>query len=194
MKRIFEFGCSNCRVLRHYINLPEPLSLYGADIQVNKVLWAMENIPYLNLIVNTVAPPLPFPSGYFGLVYAMSVFTHLVDYHTAWIAELARITAPGGYAYLTFHDETATKIAIDNWTTEKTWSLHLIPDEKILEKLSRFDYDFLTCGSYYEGTSQAYTYMSRKYIEKISKDFFELIDVIPKAMGFQTVYLFRRKS
>jgi len=202
LERVLEFGCSNCRILRHFIDRPERVSLWGTDIQAKKVFWAMENLTELNLIVNSIAPPLPFCDGYFGLIYATSVFTHLVNYHTAWVAELARVIRPGGYAYLTFHDEICIKKHITDsltGTSTKNWEYNLTRDIRengLEEKVIRFDFDFLICGSYYGGkTAQSNVLMSGRYISKITEQFFERIDVIPDGhSNWQTVYLFRRKQ
>jgi len=199
LERIFEFGCSNCRILRQFLNFPNSPSLWGADIQVNKVFWAMENLPQLNLIVNNITPPLPFGDGYFGFVYAGSVFTHIVEYHTAWLVELARVIKPGGYACFSFHDEASHKYFTDpspGWEQKNVdWVAEPIRQDKdIYDNFLRFDFDFLRSGcSYYEGTAQSVVFMSRRYIEKITGQFFELIDLVPNSYGGgQTWYLFRR--
>jgi SAM-dependent methyltransferase len=195
IERILEFGCSNCRNLRHFLKLPERPSLFGTDIQINKVFWAMENLPELNLTVNSVAPPLPFADGYFGFVYAGSVFTHLVDFHTSWIAELARITRPGGWAYLSFHDEICCRKHITSSATGTHPHINrLIYESNAMDKLINFDFDFLSFGAYYVGTAQAFVFMSKAYIEKTTAPFFELVKIIPDGHdNWQTVYLFRRK-
>jgi len=41
-------------------------------------------------------PGLPYPDGHFDLVYAMSVFTHIVEDWAGWLLELRRVLAPGG--------------------------------------------------------------------------------------------------
>ncbi|MGY1688890.1 class I SAM-dependent methyltransferase [Geodermatophilus sp. SYSU D01105] len=53
-------------------------------------------------------PPLPFDDGRFDLVLGYSVFTHLpVDHQDAWLAELRRVTRPGGLLLLTVHGRSA---------------------------------------------------------------------------------------
>jgi SAM-dependent methyltransferase len=42
---------------------------------------------------------------FFDLVYAFSVFTHIDEWETAWLAELRRVLKPGGVAYLTIHSD-----------------------------------------------------------------------------------------
>src|SRR4030095_10099638 len=57
--------------------------------------------------VNRLEAPLRYVDGQFGLVYAISVFTHLAhDLARAWIDELSRIVAPGGLLLLTTHGDS----------------------------------------------------------------------------------------
>jgi SAM-dependent methyltransferase len=53
---------------------------------------------------NASKPPLSFESAQFGLVYALSVFTHLpADLQDLWMNELRRVLRPGGYLVFTTH-------------------------------------------------------------------------------------------
>jgi SAM-dependent methyltransferase len=52
--------------------------------------------PPFQFFVNGIAPPLSLPAGSLDLVYAMSVFTHIADGWSAWLAEMHRLLAPGG--------------------------------------------------------------------------------------------------
>jgi SAM-dependent methyltransferase len=57
-------------------------------------------------------PPLPYAAGTFTLVYALSVFTHLHEANaSAWLAELARVTRPGGLAVFSLFDEATPAAA-----------------------------------------------------------------------------------
>jgi SAM-dependent methyltransferase len=197
--RIFEFGCADCRILRHFLDYPA-LSLFGADIQYEKINWCIANLPGINLIVNNAAPPLPFADGFFGLVYAGSVFTHLTIYHTAWMAELARVTKHGGYAYITFHDEDfAKKLAAEAKTgellrTRPYWSYRL-QDRNLVDILSKCDFDYLSTCYYHD--NQAQVFMSKRYIGRFTSPYFELVDLFPDAYysggtNSQPGYLFKR--
>jgi SAM-dependent methyltransferase len=190
--RILDFGCSNCRILRHFIGISESVSLWGTDIDIEKIFWAMEHLPQLNLIVNDETPPLPFPDAFFGFIYAGSIFTHLVEYHTAWMVDLARITKPGGYLYITFHDELCVNELFNDKERFGPFLDEIIKDECLRDLMIRFDFDFLRVTRYRKYAGQVF--MSGAYIEKITSEFFSLIEIIPCAYaGFQTAYLFKRK-
>ena len=71
---------------------------------------------------NELAPPLRYEDAQFGLVYAISVFTHLPqDLERAWIDELSRIIAPAGLLLLTTHgDSYADRLDADERATYDT--------------------------------------------------------------------------
>jgi SAM-dependent methyltransferase len=62
------------------------------------VAWCEEHLPFADVTVNSLAPPLPYSDSTFDLVYAFSVMTHLTaDLQSAWSAECFRVLKPGGY-------------------------------------------------------------------------------------------------
>ncbi|MCA1657735.1 MAG: class I SAM-dependent methyltransferase, partial [Verrucomicrobiaceae bacterium] len=53
-------------------------------------------------------PPTPFADGSFDLVHGISVFTHLSEAdQDRWLAELQRITEPGGAVLMSIQGEIA---------------------------------------------------------------------------------------
>jgi len=103
---ILDFGCGCGRVLRHWHSL-ERSRICGADFNPKLVEWCRANLPFGEFQVNQLSPPLPYRKGEFGLVYALSVFTHLTeDLQFRWMKELSRVTAPGGYLIVSTHGES----------------------------------------------------------------------------------------
>ncbi|MGH2690408.1 MAG: methyltransferase domain-containing protein [Actinomycetota bacterium] len=106
--RILDFGCGCGRVLLWLRDLAGSAELYGVDIDERMVEWDREHIPWATVTVSLPMPPLDFPDGFFDLVYCHSVFTHVPeDMQDAWLAELRRVTKPGGNLFLTVHGEHA---------------------------------------------------------------------------------------
>jgi len=71
--------------------------------------WASANFPYASFERNGQYPPFAvFPTPTSDLVFSSSVFTH-IDEHAQdlWLAELRRVTRPGGYLLLSVHGERA---------------------------------------------------------------------------------------
>jgi SAM-dependent methyltransferase len=103
---LLDFGCGCGRVLRHWAGLDGP-EIYGSDYNERLVGWCAANLPFVTASANELAPPLRYEDGQFGLVYAISVFTHLPhDLERDWIDELSRIVAPGGLLLLTTHGDS----------------------------------------------------------------------------------------
>jgi SAM-dependent methyltransferase len=103
-QRILDFGCGPGRILRHLAPLAAHSEIHGVDIDADAIAWCAENIPFASFTVGPHEPPLPFADGQFDLVYNHSVFTHIDERRQdLWLAELARILAPGGIALLTVH-------------------------------------------------------------------------------------------
>ena len=99
--RILDFGCGCGKVARHWANLEGP-EIHGCDYNPELVRWCQRNLPFMKVKTNQLAPPTPYDSGSFDVVYALSVFTHLPEsLQRAWAAELRRILRPGGVLLLT---------------------------------------------------------------------------------------------
>jgi SAM-dependent methyltransferase len=94
---ILDWGCGCGRVLRHWSRLSGP-RFSGCDINPKMVAWCRANLPFADVTLNDVAPPLPYADSSFDLVYAFSVITHLPDdLQREWMRECLRILAPGGF-------------------------------------------------------------------------------------------------
>jgi SAM-dependent methyltransferase len=95
-KRVLDFGCGAGRTLRHFVTEADDAEIWGADIDEPSVEWISHNLcPPLHAVRCGTEPPLPFADVSFDLIWALSVFTHLVD-PMRWLAELHRVLAPGG--------------------------------------------------------------------------------------------------
>jgi SAM-dependent methyltransferase len=99
---LLDFGCGCGRVLRHFAALGG--AVHGTDFNSKLVAWCRRNLPGGHFDSNGLEPPLPFEGGRFGLVYALSVFTHLPEaLQSAWMEEVRRVLRPGGHLILTTH-------------------------------------------------------------------------------------------
>ena len=101
---MLDFGCGCGRVVRHWANVPN--EVHGCDYNTGLVNWCRRRLPFARFETNGLAPPLPYADASFGLVYALSVFTHLPrTLQQQWMGELARVLTPNGYLIMSTHGE-----------------------------------------------------------------------------------------
>jgi len=94
---LLDWGCGCGRILRNWKDLTRP-RIAGCDINAEMVAWCDEQLPFAEVAVNDLSPPLPYTDSSFDLVYAFSVMTHLtLDLQHAWMRESLRVLKPGGY-------------------------------------------------------------------------------------------------
>ena len=104
LKAILDFGCGCGRVLRRWHSLDARIC--GTDLSNSAIKWCRAHLPFVEVDVNRLEPPLAYDNASFDLVYAMSVLTHLpVKTQFAWRDELGRVLRPGGHLLLTVHGE-----------------------------------------------------------------------------------------
>jgi SAM-dependent methyltransferase len=94
---VLDWGCGCGRVLRQWVDLPGT-RVAGCDIDGRMIDWCKRNLPFADVAVTGMSPPLPYGDGAFDLIYAFSVFTHLTEpLQYDWVAECRRVLRPGGY-------------------------------------------------------------------------------------------------
>ncbi len=103
-QRFLDLGCASGRVLRHFAAMAPEVDALGIDLCRQYVAWAREHLQ-APVLQGTALPSLPFADGSINAIWAGSVFTHINDFEEAWLAELRRVVAPGGFALLTIHSE-----------------------------------------------------------------------------------------
>lgn len=99
---VLDFGRGAGRVLRLTRDIAGSVDLRGADLNPALVEWCARELPFASVARNDLEPPLPYPDGSFGAVWAFSVFTHLPEHlQRPWILELRRVLEPGGLLLFT---------------------------------------------------------------------------------------------
>lgn len=191
---ILDFGCASGRVMRHMLgNLPDA-DVWGADIDIRLVDWILR---YLGdrprVFHSTVLPFLPVQDSFFGLVYALSVFTHIDEFELAWLCELRRILRPGGIAYVTVH-------------SDHTWSI-LSPSHMLYHALVEQPTFGVTPESFrapmpaerlvYRWPGQVNTvsmFFSVDYVRRIWGRFMDIVEIIPEGSDYQDVVVMRKRE
>jgi SAM-dependent methyltransferase len=105
-KRVLDFGCGVGKVLRHFAHEATTAEFTGCDIHAPSIDWLQRNLcPPFRAFRCSEEPSLPQPDGYFDLIYAISVYTHLTDHWAEWLLEHHRVLAPDGLLLASFLGE-----------------------------------------------------------------------------------------
>jgi SAM-dependent methyltransferase len=106
-ERIYDFGCGCGRISLPLCAIVPASRLTATDADVEATDWLRDRLPEASVAANGDLPPLPYGDASFDLIVGWSVMTHLPeDFQDAWLAELARVLAPGGTMLLTIHGPT----------------------------------------------------------------------------------------
>ncbi len=111
---VLDFGCGPGRFLRPLHVVAPQARLYGVDQDEEAIDWVRRALPSVEAAVAPPLPPLSLPDGRFDLIVVFSVFTHLDEsYQDAWLAELRRLTRPGGMVVATVHGNSKWEVIRD---------------------------------------------------------------------------------
>jgi SAM-dependent methyltransferase len=101
-KQVLDFGCGVGRILTPAIAANPEATFTGAELDTRSVEWLRGNVPpEVTILQSSENPPLPLDAERFELIYAFSVFTHLLDSWSAWLVEMHRLLSDDGIAVFT---------------------------------------------------------------------------------------------
>ncbi len=188
---ILEFGCGCGRIMRWMESVDHTKTLVGTDIDKQAIKWASENIPFASFDVNDGLPPTRYKDGEFDLVINHSVFTHLdASYQDQWLAELQRITAPGGLLVLSTHGEHAFQ------TAEQQLPADAYQRQQWRETLERDGILFIADDAYVGSAFPDFyhtTFHAPWYLFAHWSQWFEVLAVLPhSSLAFQDQIVLRR--
>ena len=162
---VLDFGCGPGRVATWFKPKHHEWNFHGTDIDPEAIGWAREHLASIATFdVNDASPPLRYADGYFDFIYSISIFTHLPeDMQSAWLAELARVTRPGGYLALTTHGE------------------NLLPKRMRMPQ-SGFYY---SVGDGTDGLPEFYqtSFQTRTYVERIWSKYFDIENILERGLA-----------
>jgi SAM-dependent methyltransferase len=138
--------------------------------------------PPFHFVTCTAYPHLPFPDNKFGLIYGLSVFTHLEHFPDLWLMEMQRIIKPGGYAIFTIHDEHTVQFFMEHGRP------HWIPAELTLEEIRKHEATIIHGSLWHE----TYTFFRGDYIRKEWGRYFQVLGIRPYSDGYQSAVVLRK--
>jgi SAM-dependent methyltransferase len=100
--KVLDFGCGVGRQLLHFTRKYPAPSFFACDIDDTAVAFIQKHYPRVSAYTSRFSPPLRYETGFFDMVYSVSIFSHLnMEDQMIWLKELARVTKPGGGCFLT---------------------------------------------------------------------------------------------
>lgn len=104
--RYLDFGGSTGRVFRNFALQTDKWDVWSCDFKESSYAFNAQYFPTeVRSFLNTAYPALPIPDGYFSLISACSVFTHINETETSWLLELRRTLRIGGIACISIHND-----------------------------------------------------------------------------------------
>jgi SAM-dependent methyltransferase len=165
---VLDFGCGCGRLAR--FTAPEVIAaggrFLGVDINPELVGWCDRSLPG-DYRLNRLDPPAPIETGSVRLLYAVSVFTHLTRAKmAAWLADYARVLAPGGVALVSFADE----------------------DRATPELRARLAVDgFAASTAVLEGSNYMASYAAAGAFAALCAEHLEVVEIVPSARSGETL-------
>ena len=191
IRSYLDLGCSTGRLIRHFCAQGGAEEIWGADINERSVRWLQQFLPdNVKPFTNTTIPSLPIPDHSVNAVSAFSVFTHIDAFESGWLAELARIIAKRGFAFVTVHNEdtwTGLRDEVDNPDNRLVQSMiRLDPDtpDKLQKAMpnTRIVYRMTDLGPY-----RSQVFHSNDYIHQVWGRYFNISRILPRRHSLQAL-------
>ncbi len=196
--KLLDFGCATGRVLRHALADPsDQFDCWGCDFAPANVDWVKRYLPGdIKVFLNTAIPHLPFPDGFFDVVTAFSVFTHIDELEDAWLLELRRITAPDGLLYITVHNDATWRTVKDRPKARAALLRSSEQAESLTGDRSIFDspmtQDRLVLRMSESDIYNCNVWVTDAYIRETWARYFEVVDIADNAhLTYQSVVLLK---
>ncbi len=180
--RILDWGCGAGRLTRYLTRFSQ--SVTGIDIDADNIAACQAIIPAARFETVDLFPPTGFADASFDLVLGLSVMTHLdPPAQDAWLAELQRLTCPGGLVLLSVTGAAQLALYRDRPTSLQTayaQGIYLVKQNNQLDGM-------IADATYYKDTLHSPDYIAAHWGK-----FFEVLDIIPAIAGNQDLVLLRR--
>ena len=178
LRAMLDFGCGCGRVLRQWQHL-KAVEIHGTDYNPALAKWCSRNLPFATVATNRLLPPTRYPDDRFGLVYALSVLTHLTEpLQLAWMNEFHRILRPCGVLLLSLHGAS------------------YLPSLSEQESATFLGGQVVTRFEQREGTNLCCAFHPETFVRNVLATNFEVVDFVPEgATGnpHQDLWMLRKR-
>lgn len=193
--RILDFGCGVGRQLVQFTRHLPNNHYFGCDIDHTAIAYIHKCFPQVDAYASKFLPPLEYDDASFDIIYSVSIFSHLhEDQLRPWLDELARITKPGGYLFLTTEGTTALEPLADAFGASPQQLQEQLQKDGILYK--EYDQlaellqsrDQLDASSLHIGIDGSYgnTVLSKDYVLRTwSDEKLQVINVLDGVIDFR---------
>ncbi|MBZ5618416.1 MAG: class I SAM-dependent methyltransferase [Acidobacteriia bacterium] len=174
---VLDWGCGSGRVLRYFAD-STTMKVTGIDIDPQAIEWCQEAFPRCEFMAVSPEPPTPLATETVDLIYAISVLTHLRENdHLKWLEELHRISKPNAVILLTTFGDTAWWRGRLPWNLYATWrtdntGFFDVGKNRDIDEVGLADRD------YYRNVFVSHEYISRNWSK-----YFDIVDILPGAIG-----------
>src|SRR5262245_27325068 len=184
-----DWGCRDCRVLRHFADDARVGKFWGVDQDGPSMEWAKENLsPPFRFLTCNAFPHLPFEDRTFDVIFGISVFTHIPWLVDAWLMELRRIMKPGGFGLFTVHDEHTWRYLEEDDEMRRKFGMEL---EDIA---SARPADLVLIDGPGLPTEYVNVFHSDAWIRQEWGQYFDVVSIEPNAYQHQSMVVLRKPS
>lgn len=186
---ILEWGCAGGRVLRHFAPEAAHSEVWGIDQHGPSISWCKRNLsPPFKFMTCTAFPHLPFADNTFTLVYAGSVFTHILHLMDMWVMEFRRILKPGGLALFTVHDEHTWEDLASRESQKR-----IVDPDGLEEFAGTLDHEvsFLYAGGSWD---RVVSFLRSDWIMREWGQYLDVVSVEPRSESYQTTVVLRKSA
>lgn len=206
IRSLLDFGCGWGRFIRLFVRDVAEGGLFGVDPWTKALQMARLHFPHAAMVQSNFLPPLPFRDGFFDVVFASSVFSHLPEHLAlSWILELSRSLRPGGLLIATTHSESLLKMvtAMQQGTLPMASVWHqclcsALPDPSTsIARHAAGDYLYLDTGGGDDIPAGSYgdTFVPEGYVRDIWGRFMEVVDFVDDQTRLpQATFVLRKRA
>jgi len=183
VRRLLDWGCGCGRVTSLFLKYLPAVEVHGCDIDPEAIAWCRANLRSGHFAATDPGPPTPYPDGYFDVVTAYSVLTHLTQpLQRSWLEEMDRILAPGGLFLGSVHGQFAASFVGDPEI------LRDLETRGISDATPDATLSGLAPNGYYRCTYQRRNHTVREFSQVL-----RVLDYVPQGMtNFQDLVILRK--